>query len=94
MRLPSFATNFGAAGYEIDVYWPELRFGVELDVYATHGAPEPFEEDRRRDEDLKLAGIELTRVTAYRFECEPRKVMERLGRLLSQRREQLGTGAW
>lgn len=92
--LPPFATNFNAAGYEIDVYWPELRFGVELDVYATHGAPEPFEEDRRRAEDLKLAGVEMTRVTAYRFEHEPRQVMERVGRLLDQRREQLGAGGW
>ena len=91
MGLPSFATNFSAAGYELDVYWPELRFGVELDVYATHGAPEPFEEDRRRDEDLKLAGIELTRVTVYRLEREPRQVMERVSRLLGQRRSQLGT---
>ena len=92
--LPAFATNFGAAGYELDVYWPELRFGVELDVYATHGSPEPFEEDRRRAEDLKLAGVELTRVTAYRFEHEPQEVMERVGRLLRQRREQLGVGVW
>jgi len=92
--LPAFATNFNAAGYEIDVYWPELRFGVELDVYATHGAPEPFEEDRRRAEDLKLAGVELTRVTANRFESEPRKVMERVSRLLTQRREQLKGGGW
>jgi len=89
--LPAFATNFNAAGYEIDVYWPELRFGVELDVYATHGAPEPFEEDRRRAEDLKLAGVELTRVTAHRFEHEPQQVMERVSRLLDQRRSQLGT---
>jgi len=89
--LPAFATNFNAAGYEIDVYWPELRFGVELDVYATHGAPEPFEEDRRRAEDLKLSGVELTRVTAYRFEHEPQQVMERISRLLNQRRSQLGT---
>jgi len=94
LELPPLATNFSAAGYELDVYWPELRFGVELDVYATHGAVEPFEEDRRRDEDLKLAGVELTRVTAYRFQREPRKVMERVGRLLSQRREQLGAGVW
>lgn len=94
MGLPAFATNFSAAGYELDVYWPQLRFGVELDVYATHGAVEPFEDDRRRDEDLKLAGVELTRVTAYRFELEPRKVMERVSRLLSQRREQLGGGGW
>jgi very-short-patch-repair endonuclease len=92
--LPRFATNFSAAGYELDVYWPGLRFGVELDVYATHGAVEPFEEDRRRNEDLKLAGVELARVTAYRFEREPRKVMERVDRLLRQRREQLGAGVW
>ncbi len=93
VRLPAFATNLSAAGYEIDVYWPELRFGAELDVYATHGSPEPFEEDRRRAEDLKLAGVELTRITAYRFEHEPQQVMERVRRLLEQRREQLGAGA-
>jgi very-short-patch-repair endonuclease len=90
MGLAPLTTNFNAAGYELDVYWPELRFAVELDVYATHGAHEPFEEDRRRDEDLKLAGVELTRVTGRRFEREPRQVMERIARLLEQRREQLG----
>jgi len=87
--LPRPVPNFAAAGFELDVYWPELRFAVELDVYATHGAHEPFEEDRLRDEDLKLAGIELTRVTGRRFEREPRQVMERINRLLDQRREQL-----
>lgn len=86
-------TGFNVAGHELDVYWPELRFAVELDVYATHGAHEPFEEDRLRDEDLKLAGVELTRVTGRRFEREPRRVMERVALLLDQRREQLGLGA-
>jgi hypothetical protein len=47
--LPRAITAFNVAGYELDVYWPDLRFAVELDVYATHGAHEPFEEDRRRD---------------------------------------------
>jgi hypothetical protein len=92
--LPRPITAFVAAGYELDVYWPDLRFAVELDVYATHGAHEPFEEDRRRDEDLKLAGIELTRVTGRRLEREPRQVMQRIARLLDQRRRQLGTGCW
>jgi hypothetical protein len=92
--LPRPVTAFVVAGYELDVYWPELRFAVELDVYATHGAHESFEEDRRRDEDLKLAGIELTRVTGRRLECEPRQVVERIARLLDQRREQLGSGSW
>jgi very-short-patch-repair endonuclease len=94
MGLPVFATNFNEGGYELDVYWPELRFAVELDVYETHGGHESFEEDRRRDEDLKLAGIELSRVTGPRFEGEPRQVMKRVARLLDQRREQLGTSRW
>lgn len=92
--LPRPSTAFAAAGFELDVYWPELRFAVELDVYETHGGHESFEVDRRRDEDLKLAGIELTRVTGRRFEREPRKVVERIGRLLDQRRRQLRTGSW
>jgi very-short-patch-repair endonuclease len=88
-ELPQPITAFNVAGYELDVYWPDLRFAVELDVYATHGAHEPFEEDRRRDEDLKLAGVELTRVTGRRFEREPRQVLERVARLLDQRRSQI-----
>ncbi len=92
--LPQAATAFNVAGYELDVYWPELRFAVELDVYATHGAHEPFEEDRRRDEDLKLAGVELTHVTGRRLEREPQQVMNRIVRLLDQRREQLASGGW
>jgi hypothetical protein len=87
--LPRPSANFVIAGHELDVYWPELRFGVELDVYATHGAHDPFEEDRLRDEDLKLAGVEVTRVTARRFEREPARVVERIGLLLDQRCRQL-----
>jgi len=92
--LPQPLTAFVVAGYELDVYWPELRFAVELDVYATHGAHDPFEEDRRRDEELKLAGVELTRITGRRLEREPRQVMERVTRLLDQRRRQVGSGPW
>lgn len=90
--LPAPSTAFVVAGYELDLYWPDLRFAVELDVYATHGGHESFEEDRRRDEDLKLAGVELTRVTGRRLEREPRQVVKRVGELLNQRRRQLGAG--
>jgi very-short-patch-repair endonuclease len=87
-------TNFHEAGYELDVYWPELRFAVELDVFETHGTRESFESDRLRQEDLKLAGVELTRVTGRRLEAEPQQVIERVARLLEQRRRQLGIGSW
>jgi hypothetical protein len=80
------ATNFVEAGFELDVYWPERRFAVELDTYATHGTNAAFERDHLRDEDLMLAGIELTRVTDVRFHREPEAVLERVGALLARRR--------
>jgi hypothetical protein len=83
--LPRPATNFVEAGFELDVYWPEHRFAVELDTYATHGTNAAFERDHLRDEDLKLAGIELTRVTDVRFHREPEAVLERVATLLRRR---------
>jgi hypothetical protein len=84
--LPRPATNFVAAGFELDVYWPEHRFAVELDTYATHGTNAAFERDHLRDEDLMVAGIELTRVTDVRFHREPEAVLERVATLLARRR--------
>ncbi len=83
--LPRPATNFVEAGFELDVYWPEHRFAVELDSYATHGTNAAFERDHLRDEDLKLAGIEMTRVTDVRFHREPKAVLKRVSALLSRR---------
>ena len=54
--LPEPAMNLFVAGYEIDAYWTDQRFGVELDVYETHGSRLSFEEDRERDDELLLAG--------------------------------------
>jgi hypothetical protein len=85
--LPQPATNFVEAGFELDVYWPERRFAVELDTYATHGTNAAFERDRLRDEDLALAGVELLRVTDVRFHREPDAVLERVATLLARRRE-------
>jgi hypothetical protein len=83
--LPQPATNFVEGGFELDVYWPELRFAVELDTYGTHGTQAAFERDHLRDEDLLLAGIELTRVTDVRFHREPEAVLERVATLLARR---------
>jgi hypothetical protein len=81
--LPVPAMNHNIAGLEIDAYWEAERFAVELDVYETHAA---FERDRLRQEDLLLAGIEMDRITGTRLKREPERVVERLGRLLAQRR--------
>jgi len=83
--LPRPATNFVEAGFELDVYWPEHRFAVELDTYATHGTNAAFERDHLRDEDLMLAGIEMVRVTDVRFYREPKAVLNRVATLLARR---------
>lgn len=83
--LPPPRTGFNELGYELDVYWPEYRFAVELDVFETHGTRESFEADRLRQEELKLAGIELVRITGRRFDREPTQVAERVARLLAAR---------
>jgi hypothetical protein len=86
--LPRPVTGCNEVGHELDVYWPEHRFAVELDVFETHGTRESFEEDRLRDEDLTLAGIEVRRVTGRRLEREPQRVIERITRLLAERTSQ------
>jgi hypothetical protein len=88
--LPAPSTNFNVAGFELDAYWERERFAVELDVFETHGTRAAFERDRLRQEDLKLAGVEVVRITGPRLDREQERVMERLGELLAQWRRQLG----
>ncbi|HEX7278269.1 MAG TPA: hypothetical protein VF255_01475 [Solirubrobacterales bacterium] len=83
--FPQPRTNFVEHGFELDCYWPEYRFAVELDVFETHGTRAAFERDRKRQEDLLLLGIAMTRVTGPRLEREPDEVIERVARLLSAR---------
>jgi very-short-patch-repair endonuclease len=88
-KMPRPTMNSFVGGYELDAYWEAERFAVELDVYETHGSHASFERDRLRQEDLKLRGIEMVRITGRRLEREPRAVIERVGALLRQRRRQL-----
>jgi len=87
--LPHPVMGFVEAGYELDAYWPEERFAVELDTYETHGSHLAFESDRLRQEDLKLAGVEAIRVTGGRLDREPQQVIARVAWFLAERRRQL-----
>lgn len=87
-RLPRPSTGYNVAGYELDVYWEPERFAVELDVYETHGSRASFESDRLRQEDLKLQGVEMIRVTGpASTRTASRDRARRV--LLTQRRRQL-----
>ena len=78
--------NRNVLGYELDAYWEPERFAVELDVYETHGSHAAFERDRLRQEDLKLKGVEMIRVTGPRLDREPEAVAGRRSRRRSHTR--------
>jgi hypothetical protein len=84
--LPVPSMNAFVAGHEIDAWWEAERFGVELDVYETHGSRLSFEEDRVRDDELLLAGIETIRVTGPRLDREPDGMVDSVRRHLERRR--------
>jgi predicted transcriptional regulator of viral defense system len=83
--LPRPATGWNEVGHELDVYWPEHRFGIELDSFATHGNREAFETDRERDLDFALAGIEVIRVSERRFHRDPATIVADVATLLARR---------
>ncbi len=87
--LPAPSMNRNVLGYELDAYWEPERFAVELDVYETHGSHAAFERDRLRQEDLKLKGVEMIRVTGPRLDREPEAIVARVAAHLKLRRRQL-----
>ncbi|HEX2097302.1 MAG TPA: AbiEi antitoxin N-terminal domain-containing protein [Solirubrobacterales bacterium] len=83
--FPEPAVNYNVAGYELDFYWEEERFAVELDAYETHGSRRSFEADRERDVRLKILGVETVRVTGHRLASDPEEVVDSLKALLAGR---------
>jgi hypothetical protein len=80
------SVNTFIEGYELDFFWEQERFGVELDSWEHHRGRRSFEEDRKRQEELAMAGIETIRITGTRLRREPRKVVMRIATHLERRR--------
>jgi predicted transcriptional regulator of viral defense system len=83
--LPRPVTGWNEVGYEIDVYWPDRCFAVELDTFETHGNRASFEGDRARDLALAVAGIETIRVSELQFRREPNAIAANIATLLARR---------
>lgn len=88
--LPRPRVNTFVHGFEVDLYWEPERFAVELDSWDAHRTRRAFEDDPRRHEELKLAGIELVRFTGRRLSREPDQIAERIRIFLRRRRAELG----
>lgn len=80
------AVNNFVEGYELDFFWESGRFAVELDSWEYHRTHRSFEKDRRRQEELAMAGIETIRITGTRLKHEPDRVAHRIAEHLDRRR--------
>jgi hypothetical protein len=72
--LPRPEVNAVIAGHEVDFHWRRQRLVVETDGAATHLTPTAFEEDRRRDAALAVAGLRVVRLTWRQITQDPRAV--------------------
>lgn len=67
--------NVVVGGRLVDAYFPGERLVIELDSERYHHTRTGFHRDRRRGNDLTLAGFPLLRFTDRQLAFEPREVM-------------------
>ena len=80
--LPAPESNRRIAGVRVDFVWQRERLVVETDGRQAHLTAAAFEEDRRRDVELVIAGWRVARFTWAAIRYEPDRVAERLAQLL------------
>jgi very-short-patch-repair endonuclease len=81
--LPEPESNQRVAGHRVDFVWRAERLAVETDGGQAHLTAAAFEEDRRRDVDLMVAGWRVARFTWAMIAHEPDRVASRLVLLLA-----------
>ena len=80
--LPEPEVNARLHGYEVDFLWRADRRVIEVDGYAFHSTRQATTRDRRKDNDLELAGFAVTRFTADQVLHAPTETLERTRRVL------------
>jgi very-short-patch-repair endonuclease len=67
----------------VDFFWDEAKLVVEFDSWEFHHSRAAFENDRRRDADLQLAGYVVLRITWRRLVGEPEAVVAQIAAALA-----------
>lgn len=81
-RIPEPSANVVVSGWLVDFFWAPQRLVVEVDGYDWHKSRRSFEDDRRKDVALQLAGYRVARFTQPRLKDEPGKVAREVKQLL------------
>ena len=80
--LPQPETNVFIEGELVDFAWRQHKLIVEVDGWTFHKTKRSFEDDRRRDAKLVLAGWRVVRFTYDQVRYEPQAVARTLTTLL------------
>jgi very-short-patch-repair endonuclease len=80
--IRGWITNAPVQGYFVDVLFPGERLIVELDGWDVHGTRLAFETDRRRRNELVLAGYRVLNFTARQLRDDPAWVVQTIRRAL------------
>ncbi len=80
--LPEPEVNVRLHGYEVDFLWRAQRRVIEVDGHAYHSTRQATTRDRRKDNDLELAGFPVTRFTSDQVLHDPEDTLARTKRVL------------
>lgn len=72
--LPMPEVNVKVGHWAVDFLWPAQRLVAETDSYLYHHGTIAFEDDRRRDLDLRRHGLAVHRFTERQLREEPEQV--------------------
>jgi hypothetical protein len=75
-------------GREADAYFPNEKLIVELDGWDFHQSKASFEDDRERDVDNLVIGVETVRIAWERLTEQSEKEARRLDAILARRRQE------
>jgi very-short-patch-repair endonuclease len=83
--LPAPQVNAPFGVWELDFYWPEARFVVEVDSYKFHSSRYRFERDRRKDNALRRADIEVMRIVRREIKDRSHGLVADVAQVLTRR---------
>ena len=80
-HIPLPETNVEVDGWEVDALWRHARLAVELDGYGNHHTPAQLRRDRRKEMELRAAGLTPVRYSEDQLESHGDEVVAELRRL-------------
>ena len=76
--ITGYETNARIHGYEVDFFWRDLHFAVEVDGYDAHSGRVAFERDRLKVANLNASGLRVMPITGRQLRDDPDGVLRRL----------------